>query len=53
MKQIVVVIPLKSGNWKTVVMSDDRYRRWYAAYRRWWNSKGHRLSISPEMWPIE
>lgn len=46
----VYVIPTKAGLWRTVKMSERRFRRWRAAYAAWWKAKGNRLSISPEMW---
>lgn len=48
----VYVIPLKSGMWRTVKMSERRYRRWRSAYRAWYAARGHRLAISPEMWMV-
>lgn len=58
-----MVIPLKAGTWRVVVLSDvpqvewkaprltsRRYEAWRRAYREWWDRKGHRLALSPEMW---
>lgn len=46
----VYVIPLKNGLWRTVRMTLARHKWWECAYREWWNRKGNRLAVSPEMW---
>jgi hypothetical protein len=59
----VHVIPLKNGCWRVVRVGGDpafqagsvwlsipAYQRWERAYAEWWNRKGNRLSVSPEMW---
>lgn len=46
------VIPLKNSLWRVVPMTSTRADRWSQAHRLWWNRKGHRLSISPEMWVL-
>jgi hypothetical protein len=46
----VHVIPLKNGLWRVVSMTPDRAAWWHRAYDEWWNRKGNRLAISPEMW---
>jgi hypothetical protein len=33
-----------------VRLSPAMYARWEAAYAAWWERKGERLAISPEMW---
>jgi hypothetical protein len=57
------IIPLKNGCWRVVQVSDNAhpikgavrlspqaYARWTVAYQEWWERKGQRLAISPEMW---
>jgi diadenosine tetraphosphate (Ap4A) HIT family hydrolase len=57
------VIPLKSGCWRVVQvgekpspikgmvwLSPQMLARWTKAYQEWWERKGQRLAISPEMW---
>jgi hypothetical protein len=44
------VIPLKNGLWRPVEMTRERARWWYRAWRQWFDNKGKRLAISPEMW---
>jgi hypothetical protein len=46
----VHVIPLKNGLWKVAVMTPGRAARWRRAWDAWWQRKGRRLAISPEMW---
>jgi hypothetical protein len=41
---------MKNGLWRTCMMTDARNRRWTKAWRTWYDKKGHRLAISPEMW---
>ena len=60
-----MVIPVKSGNWRIVALSEvpldktevpyarfsiHRLDVWNKAYKAWWERKGHRLALSPEMW---
>lgn len=44
------VIPTKSGNWRAVAMTGQRYERWRRAFYDWFDRVGCRLLISPEMW---
>lgn len=46
----VYVIPTRDGRWAVRRWKRKTFRRWYALYREWWEEKGHRLAISPEMW---
>jgi len=62
-KILIVTLPLKNGTWRNVHVSEQPYdvegtvwlspkmmSQWAAAYRIWWEKKGNRLAISPEMW---
>jgi hypothetical protein len=44
------VLPLKNGLWKCRRMTPSRVERWRRAWKGWWDRKGVRLAISPEMW---
>ena len=46
----VYVLPLKNGMWRVSRMNEARHGWWVRAWRAWWDRKGHRLEISPEMW---
>lgn len=41
---------MKNGLWRVAQMTNRRHERWREAYRQWYDVKGYRLAVSPEMW---
>lgn len=63
MESLVVVLPLKRGTFRVVVVSEKlpnlegavrlspaRYDRWTVLWAEWWRVRGWRLALSRDMW---